>query len=89
METKKYFIMTSEQKEMLEEILKALDIDIEAFLLVGNMKEYDNKIKACLFEIEHFKDNLIQLNNRIADIETKLIENEAQTLFRELGQNDE
>ena len=63
--------MTSEQKEMLEEILKALNIDIEDFLLVGNMRTYDETMRAFENKLNEFQLNLIQLNNRIAELEQK------------------
>ena len=89
MEKKTYFIMTTEQKEMLEKILEALNIDIEDFLLVGNMRAYDEQIKKSEERLNGYEMNLIQLNNRIAELEQKLAQKEAEELYGVIDQNEE
>ena len=89
MEKKTYFIMTTEQKEMLEKILEALNINIEDFLLVGNMRAYDEQIKKSEQMLAEYQKNLIQLNNRIAELEEKLAQKEAEDLYGVIGQNEE
>ena len=81
--------MTIEQKEMLEEILKALDIDLGSFLLIADLPSIKAENDAVKTEMMNFKNNLIQLNNRIADVEQKLIEQEQNALLGVLAQNEE
>lgn len=89
MDGRKYFIMTSEQKEMLEQILKALDINLESFLLVADLPETKKQIENINTALINYENNLIQLNNRIADVEQKLIEQEQNALLGVLAQNEE
>ena len=88
MENKKYYIMTSEQKEMLQNILKAVDIDFEDFLLIGNMREYDTVVKRVEAKIAEYQTNLIQLNNRINAVEERLQQMEADNLLGVMNQNE-
>ncbi len=88
MENKKYYIMTSEQKEMLQNILKAVDIDFEDFLLIGNMREYDTVVKRVEAKIAEYQTNLIQLNNRINAVEERLQQMEADSLLGVMNQNE-
>lgn len=81
--------MTSEQKEMLEQILKALDINLESFLLVADLPETKKQIDNINTALMNYENNLIQLNNRIADVEQKLIEAEQNALLGVLAQNEE
>lgn len=89
MDGRKYFIMTSEQKEMLEQILKALDINLESFLLVADLPETKKQIENINTALINYENNLIQLNNRIADVEQKLIEQEQNALLGVLAQNEQ
>lgn len=77
--------MTSEQKEMLEEILKALNINIEDFLLVGNMRAYDAAITNFEERLNGYAENLIQLNNRIAELEKENQEKNQEELLEALA----
>lgn len=81
--------MTTEQKAMLEEILKALHIDLDDFLLVSNMRNYDESIKNCEKMVSKFHENLIQLNNRIADVENKVTQIEADSVLGVLRQDED
>ena len=89
METKKFYVMTTEQKEMLEEILKALEIDLDDFLLVSNMKEIVETINRNEKVVASFQENLIQLNNRLADLESRYQQQEAENVLGVLGQNED
>ena len=89
METKKFYVMTTEQKEMLEEILKALEIDLDDFLLVSNMKEIVETINRNEKVVASFQENLIQLNNRLADLESRKQQQEAENVLGVLGQNED
>lgn len=80
--------MTTEQKDMLQEILKALDIDLEDFLLVGNMREYDAAVKRAEAKVAEYQHNLIQLNNRIAAVEDRVQQMEADSLLGVMNQNE-
>lgn len=77
--------MTSEQKDILEAILQALNIDLENFLLVGNMKEYDEAITKFEERLNRYELNLIQLNNRIAELEKEKQEKNQQDLLEALA----
>lgn len=84
-----YFVMTTEEKEMLEKILKSLGIELADFLEIRSVKKYkrqtNKRIKALEEENEKLKaqqkeflKNLIQLNNRLSTLETN--RNNKQTI---------
>lgn len=89
METKKFYVMTTEQKAMLEEILKALQINLDDFLLVSNMREIVETVNKNERVTASFQENLIQLNNRIADLESKYQQQEAESVLGVLGQHED
>ena len=89
METKKFYVMTTEQKEMLEEILKALEIGLDDCLSVSNMNEIVETINRNEKVVASFQENLIQLNNRLADLESRYQQQEAENVLGVLGQNED
>lgn len=80
--------MTSEQKEILERILSALNIELEDFLLVGNMREYSNAMKKFEAVMSNYQENLIQLNNRIYDVEAKIMAMQQEDINEVLRQDE-
>lgn len=95
-----YFVMTTEEKEMLEKILKSLGIELADFLEIRSVKKYkrqtNKRIKALEEENEKLKaqqkeflKNLIQLNNRLSTLETNKTNNQAMSNLYSILEGDE
>ena len=65
-------ILTTKQKKVLEEILSALDISLDDFLKITNIKDYEEKLKSYEQELLNQRENNIALNNRIAVLEQEV-----------------
>ena len=53
------------------------------------MRAYDEQIKKSEERLNGYEMNLIQLNNRIAELEQKLAQKEAEELYGVIDQNEE
>jgi hypothetical protein len=65
-------ILTTKQKKVLEEILSALDIPLDDFLKITNIKDYEIKLKDYEQELLNQRENNIALNNRLAVLEQEV-----------------
>lgn len=95
-----YFVMTTEEKAMLEKILKALGIELADFLEIRSVKKYkrqtNKRIKTLEEENEKLKaqqkeflKNLIQLNNRLSTLETNRTNKQAISDLYSILEGDE
>ncbi len=96
MEETKYVILTTEQANVLEQILEALQIPLEDFLLVGKLRsklksldEAIEKVDKSLEVIASFQENLIQLNNRISEVERSIRDMEMNDVMGVLRQDED
>lgn len=65
-------ILTTKQKKVLVGILNALDISLEDFLKITNIKDYEEKLKSYEQELLNQRENIIALNNRLASCENEV-----------------
>lgn len=80
-------ILTTKQKKVLEEILSALDISLDDFLKITNIKDYEEKLKDYEQELLNQRENNITLNNRLAVLEQEVQKLNSIILEQFLGVN--